>query len=214
MVPSMIIGEFSYSRNRLRSFGGVDTVAFAQIDSVYEAKQPKKEQGCGEEGNGLSNSYHGAHLDRISLQAAESDAIMKFQKDNDVSMFKSRGNETVEGQGTQFCISTLAFGQFIDKANMKYYVNIDDHFPGEDDINDLIPVNDTMLAKFGLSAKSWMKLLNAHNPTIDNMKFKKEDEKYGTEPLVTNNQDPLTMPSLVDIKRAFGLVDESEEEAD
>ncbi|KAK8096407.1 uncharacterized protein PG998_014275 [Apiospora kogelbergensis] len=148
------------------------------------------------------------------LQAAESDAIMKFQKENDVSMFKRRGSETVEGQGTQFCISTLAFGQFIDKSNMKYYVNIDDHFPGEDDINDLIPVNDTMIAKFGLSAKSWMKLLNAHNPTIDNMKFKKEEEKYGTEPLVTNDQDPLTMPSLVDIKRAFGLVDESEEEAD
>ena len=138
------------------------------------------------------------------LQAAESDAIIKFQKDNNSRMFKSR-DEIIEGQGTQFSISTLAFGQFIDKANMKYYVNIDDHFSSEDDINDLVQINDSMLVRFGLSGKSWMKFLNAHNPVIDNMKFKKEDEKYCTEPLVTNDQESPTMPSLAAMKGVFGM---------
>ncbi|KAK8092168.1 uncharacterized protein PG998_015181 [Apiospora kogelbergensis] len=46
-----------------------------------------------------------AQVEREQKSAAESGAIIKFQKDNDVSMFKSHGNETIEGQGTQFCIS-------------------------------------------------------------------------------------------------------------
>lgn len=78
------------------------------------------------------------------LQPTESQAIRKFQEDNGVKAPKTRGKgtketkEVIEGEGIQFCISTLALSEYMDKASVGCYVDVDDHFKGEDDINDLI----------------------------------------------------------------------------
>ncbi|KAH6976533.1 hypothetical protein BKA56DRAFT_589746 [Ilyonectria sp. MPI-CAGE-AT-0026] len=148
------------------------------------------------------------------LQPTESHAIQEFQKDNDVKAPKTCGKgtkEVIEGEGTQFCISTLALDQYMDKASIRCYADVDDHFKGGEDINDLILVNDSRLVQYGLSEKSWLKLLNAHNQAIDDMKFKK-DEKYGREPLIVDGKASSTMPSLADVKMLFGQGDEEDDE--
>ena len=51
-----------------------------------------------------------------------------------------------------------------------------------------------------LSAKTWLKILNSHERSIDCLKFKREEDKYGPKTAASPGQ-PMTLPSVSQIMK-------------
>ncbi|OAP54556.1 hypothetical protein AYL99_11004 [Fonsecaea erecta] len=137
------------------------------------------------------------------LQPTEADAIIKCQKDNTLLGKQPPSTATaVRGEGSQFCIQTIAWTEFMDEQSKRCLRKIDNANKGEDDINDLTEVHDTKLRDHGASAELLFKVLNSHNPAVDGLTLKDED-KYGKAKLYVTGQ-PLVMPGVDKIAAVLG----------
>ncbi|KAK3385191.1 hypothetical protein B0H63DRAFT_522534 [Podospora didyma] len=147
------------------------------------------------------------------LQPTEADNIIKFQENNSIKKDRGGNADGVRGQGSQFCIQTMAWTEHMDEEGKDCLRRIDDAFKGDDDINDLTEVNDTLLLRKGPAAKLLLKVLNSHNKAVDSMQLKKQEDMYGRTELVRPNEH-LTMPTFKEVAKILGQDDDDSDEGE
>ncbi|KAH6959708.1 hypothetical protein BKA56DRAFT_468204, partial [Ilyonectria sp. MPI-CAGE-AT-0026] len=135
------------------------------------------------------------------LQPVEADAVIKLQKDNSIK--KGGKMNAVRGQGSQFCIQTMAWTKHMDEEAKQSLRKMDDAFMGDNDVNDVTEVDDEWLLANGPSAKLLYKVLNSNNKGVDSMRLKTAEDKYGMTALVKPG-DNLTMPTFKEVAKMLG----------
>ncbi|KAH7110971.1 hypothetical protein EDB81DRAFT_894623 [Dactylonectria macrodidyma] len=137
------------------------------------------------------------------MQPTEIASIKKFHESEGNEMAKEAKKllrqqsqqqaEVVKGQGTQFQISLRAHDQAPESNR-------------QNDINDLTSLDESEVLKCLLSPKAIFKILNSHNPLIDNLDFITKKELYSNIPLLGNNSI-ITVPTVKQLKDALHIED-------
>ncbi len=88
------------------------------------------------------------------------------------------------------------------------YDQLDTQFQGEEDFLDTTFINEGLFLQRFLSPVLLMKMFNGHEKSVDEkVKFRNEDQKYGTETLSDNRS--IAIPGVLDVKVAIGETDGS-----
>lgn len=159
-----------------------------------------------------------------AMQPTEIAAIMKCQGSEGIEIKKAgvakkllrqqqqrqqKRGEVVEGQGTQFVISTVAMTKNMSAAVIAGYHEIDNFAHDEDDINDLTALDENEVLDRFLSPKAIFKINNSHNQEVDtNLKFASESELYSNIALTKQGDNKvITLPSIKQVRNFLGIDD-------
>ena len=118
-----------------------------------------------------------------------------------------RDQSRVTGGGAEFSIETLLFREYLEDRTCKNHARIDDSAGGDRDIYDVTELREPNLLTSLLSAKTWLKILNSHERSIDSLKFKKEEDKYGARKINVPGQS-ITLPSVSQMMKELGIEDD------
>ncbi|KAI8712255.1 hypothetical protein NCS52_01323200 [Fusarium sp. LHS14.1] len=93
------------------------------------------------------------------------------------------------------------------EKSIKLYKKVDNYGKGEDDINDLSTLKERKVLTNFLSPGAFFKILNSHEPAVDNdIQMPTGDAMYGRQ-LLNANGHTITLPSVKQVKRIFGIED-------
>ncbi|KAH7112342.1 hypothetical protein EDB81DRAFT_862703 [Dactylonectria macrodidyma] len=150
------------------------------------------------------------------MQPTEIASIKKFHESEGNEMAKEAKKllrqqsqqqaEVVKGQGTQFQISSVLMTKHLSQTAVSGYIEIDNFATKENDINDLTSLDESEVLKCLLSPKAIFKILNSHNPLIDNLDFITKKELYSNIPLLGHNSI-ITVPTVKQLKDALHIED-------
>lgn len=110
----------------------------------------------------------------------------------------------VTGGAAEFSIETLLFCDSLDVKTRQNHAIIDDSFNGDRDIYDVTEINESRFLISLFSERLWLKVLNSHVRSIDRLKFKREEDKYGKKTISVPGQ-PITLPSVSQIMEGLRL---------
>ncbi|KAH7112249.1 hypothetical protein B0J13DRAFT_269154 [Dactylonectria estremocensis] len=94
----------------------------------------------------------------------------------------------------------------LSQAAVSGYIEIDNFGTKENDINDLTFLDESDVLKCLLSPKAIFKILNSHNPQVDNLDFNTKKELYSNIPL-SGNDSIITVPTVKQLKDALHIED-------
>ncbi|KAH7111958.1 hypothetical protein B0J13DRAFT_631677 [Dactylonectria estremocensis] len=151
------------------------------------------------------------------MQPTEIASIKKFQESEGNEMAgaakkllrmqnQQQQAEVVKGQGTQFQISSVLMTKHLSQAAVSGYTEIDHFATKENDINDLTFLDESEVLKCLLSPKAIFKILNSHNPQVDNLDFSTKKELYSNIPRL-GNDSIITVPTVKQLKDALYIED-------
>ncbi|KAJ3456154.1 hypothetical protein MRS44_016177 [Fusarium solani] len=113
----------------------------------------------------------------------------------------------IEGRGTLFQISSVVMIDRMTEKSIKLYKKVDSYGKGEDDINDLNTLKERKVLTNLLSPGAFLKILNSHEPAVDNdVQMPTGDTMYGRQ-LLNATGHTITLPSVKQVKRIFGIED-------
>ncbi|RSL57597.1 hypothetical protein CEP54_008194 [Fusarium duplospermum] len=113
----------------------------------------------------------------------------------------------IEGRGTLFQISSVVMIDRMTEKSIKLYKKVDNYAKGEDDINDLNTLKERRVLTNFLSPGAFFKILNSHEPAVDNdIQMPTGDAMYGRH-LLNATGHTITLPSVTQVKRIFGIED-------
>ncbi|KAL2674241.1 hypothetical protein Neosp_012692 [[Neocosmospora] mangrovei] len=144
-----------------------------------------------------------------AIQPTELAAIQEAQNigGNAGSSHGRLGSANIEGRGTLFQISSVVMIDRMTEKSIKLYKKVDNYGKGEDDINDLNTLKERKVLTNFLSPGAFFKILNSHEPAVDNdIQMPTGDAMYGRQLLNTNGHT-ITLPSVKQVKRIFGIED-------
>ncbi|KAJ4329005.1 hypothetical protein N0V84_000577 [Fusarium piperis] len=117
------------------------------------------------------------------------------------------GKLNIEGRGTLFQISSVVMIDRMTEKSIKLYKKVDNYAKGEDDINDLNTLKERKVLTNFLSPGAFFKILNSHEPAVDNdIQMPTGDAMYGRH-LLNATGHTITLPSVKQVKRIFGIED-------
>ncbi|KAH7116630.1 hypothetical protein B0J13DRAFT_571390, partial [Dactylonectria estremocensis] len=151
------------------------------------------------------------------MQPTEIASIKKFQESEGNEMAgaakkllrmqnQQQQAEVVKVQGTQFQISSVLMTKHLSQAAVSGYTEIDHFATKENDINDLTFLDESEVLKCLLSPKAIFKILNSHNPQVDNLDFSTKKELYSNIPRL-GNDSIITVPTVKQLKDALYIED-------
>lgn len=93
------------------------------------------------------------------------------------------------------------------ETSIKVYKKVDKYAKGEDDINDLNTSKERKVLTNFLSPDAFFKIFNSHEPAVDNdIQMPTGDAMYGRQ-LLNATSHTITLPSVKQVKRSFGIED-------
>ncbi|KAJ6116170.1 hypothetical protein N7523_005851 [Penicillium sp. IBT 18751x] len=110
----------------------------------------------------------------------------------------------ITGGATEFSIETLLFCDSLDVKPRQNHAIIDDSCNGDRDIYNVTELNETSFLVSLLSARLLLKVRNSHVRSIDRLKFKREEDKYGAIKISVPGR-PIMLPSVSQIMEALML---------
>ncbi|RSL75718.1 hypothetical protein CEP51_010611 [Fusarium floridanum] len=161
-----------------------------------------------------------------AIQPTELAAIQEAQNigaSSSTTRYSKPESLNIEGRGTLFQISSVVMIDRMTEKSIKLYKKVDNYAKGEDDINDLNTLKERKVLTNFLSPGAFFKILNSHEPAVDNdIQMPTGDAMYGRH-LLNATGHTITLPSVKQVKRIFGIedlstlprvVDDSDDEED